>query len=294
MTTSPIETVRFETVRYQVTGMDCSDCAAEIERAANHVTGIEGARVSFAAQTMTLRGAGLRHRLPEVEGVVHDLGYELIRLDSEGASANGSGTSPEREAAYLSARYRRALLTVVLLNVGYGIIETFGGFLSDSQALKADALDFLGDGLITGLGLVAIGWGLTWRARSALIQGVFLGLLGVGVLVNAIYRLQAGYEPEAGLMSLFGVIALVVNIASAFVLIPHRMGDANVRAVWLFSRNDAINNGAVVVAAGAVTWSDTPWPDMVVAVLIAGVFLQSAWSIVKDARRDLHDLSIGS
>jgi cation diffusion facilitator family transporter len=180
------------------------------------------------------------------------------------------------------------------LNVGYGLIEVFGGFLSDSQALKADALDFLGDGLITGLGLIAIGWGLTWRARSALIQGVFLGLLSVGILVNAVYRLQAGYEPEAGLMTLFGIIALVINVASAFVLLPHRTGDANVRAVWLFSRNDAINNVAVVVAAGAVAWSGARWPDLVVAVVIAGVFLQSAWSIVQDAWRDLRDLSMGS
>lgn len=283
-----------ETARYRVTGMDCSDCADEIEQAANSVTGIEHAKVSFASQTLTLRAADLGARLPEVEHVVNVLGYALVRLDSEGASANGSGTSTEREAAHLSARYRRALWTVVLLNVGYGIIETFGGFLSDSQALKADALDFLGDGLITGLGLVAIGWGLTWRARSALIQGVFLGLLGVGVLVNAVYRLQAGYEPEAGLMGLFGIIALVVNVAAAFVLLPHRTGDANVRAVWLFSRNDAISNVAVVVAAGVVAWSGTRWPDLVVAVVIATLFLQSSWSIVKDARRDLHDLSIGS
>jgi Co/Zn/Cd efflux system component len=143
-------------------------------------------------------------------------------------------------------------------------------FGSDSQALKADALDFLGDGLITLLGLLAIGWSLAWRARSALIQGLFLGTLGIAVLANTAYRVLVLHTPEAELMGLFGLIALAVNIAAAAVLVPHRAGDANVRAVWLFSRNDAIGNAAVVVAAGVVAWTDSPWPDLVVAVVIAG------------------------
>jgi Co/Zn/Cd efflux system component len=83
------------------------------------------------------------------------------------------------------------------------------------------------------------------------------------------------------------VIALAVNVAAAVVLIPHRAGDANVRAIWLFSRNDAIGNVAVVIAAGVVAWTNTPWPDLVVAVVIAGLFLQSSWSIVRDALSDL-------
>jgi cation diffusion facilitator family transporter len=178
---------------------------------------------------------------------------------------------------------------VVLLNVGYGIVELGGGFLSGSQALKADALDFLGDGLITFLGLIAIGWGLVWRARAALTQGIFLGVLGLGVLISTITRLSGGYQPEAELMGVFGLVALLVNIAATVVLIPHRTGDANVRAVWLFSRNDAIGNLAVVIAAGLVAWSGTEWPDVVVAFAIAGLFLHSAWAIIADARRDLRD-----
>ena len=96
-------------------------------------------------------------------------------------------------------------------------------------------------------------------------------------------------QPEAELMGLFGIIALVVNVVAAMVLIPHRTGDANVRAVWLFSRNDAIGNAAVVVAAGLVAWTGTAWPDLAVAVVIAGLFLQSSWSIVRDARNDLRE-----
>ena len=193
------------------------------------------------------------------------------------------------DLAHITPAYRRALWIVVGLNVGYGLVEMVGGFVSGSQALKADALDFLGDGLISFLGLLAIGWSLAWRARSALIQGLFLAVLGLGVLATTGYRVLVLNQPEAELMGLFGAVALVVNVASAAVLIPHREGDANVRAVWLFSRNDAIGNLAVVVAAGLVWWTGTAWPDLAVAVVIAGLFLQSAWSIVRDARTDLRE-----
>lgn len=192
-----------------------------------------------------------------------------------------------KDLAHATPLYRRALWLVVLLNAGYGAVEIVGGFLSGSQALKADALDFLGDGLITFLGLLAIGWSLAWRARAALIQGVFLGILGVGVLGTTVYRVLVQRTPQAELMGILGAIALGVNVAAALVLIPHRAGDANVRAVWLFSRNDAIGNAAVVVAAGLVAWTGSPWPDIAVALAIAGLFLQSSWSIVRDARGDL-------
>lgn len=183
--------------------------------------------------------------------------------------------------------YRRALRTVVVLNLGYGLAEMAAGLLSGSQALQADALDFLGDGLITLLGLIAVGWGLIWRARSALVQGLFLGVLGLAVLVSTGYRVLVLQTPEADIMGAFGAGALVVNVISALLLIPHRTGEANVRAVWLFSRNDALGNLAVVVAAALVAVTGTAWPDLAVAVVIAGLFLQSAWLIVQAARADL-------
>lgn len=193
------------------------------------------------------------------------------------------------DMTHITPAYRRALWIVVLLNAGYGIIEIIGGFLSGSQALKADALDFLGDGSITFLGLIAIGWSLKLRARSALIQGIFLGAMGVGVLANTAYRVLVLNTPEAELMGILGIIALVINIIAVVVLLPHKTGDSNVRAVWLFSRNDALGNLAVVIAAVLVFWTDTAWPDLVAAVIIASLFLQSSWSIIKDARRDLKD-----
>ncbi|MFI5406492.1 MAG: cation transporter [Nitrososphaerales archaeon] len=197
-----------------------------------------------------------------------------------------------KDLSHITPAYRRTLWIVVLLNVGYGITEMIGAFFADSQALKADALDFLGDGSITFLGLLAIAWSLKWRARSALIQGIFLGAMGIAVLANTVYRTQVLHTPEAGLMGILGFIALVINIIAAIVLLPHRRGDANVRAVWLFSRNDALGNILVIIAAGFVFWTDTPWPDLVAAGVIAIIFLQSSWSIIKDARNDLKDKTV--
>lgn len=276
-----------EPIRYRVTGMDCASCAAKIEKAARGV-GVEDVKVSTATQIMTLRAQP--GRLAEVERAVTGIGYQLDRLDAPRA-ASGAGDDDElpKDLSHITPAYKRALWIVVALNVGYGLVEIVGGFLAGSQALKADALDFLGDGLITFLGLLAIGWSLLWRARSALIQGLFLGLLGLGVVASTIYRMIVQLPPEAELMGLFGIVALVVNVLAAAVLIPHRTGDANVRAVWLFSRNDAIGNAAVVVAAGLVTWTGTVWPDLVVALVIAGLFLHSSWSIIRDARADLRE-----
>lgn len=272
------------TVRYRVAGMDCADDAREIEEAARKVSSVQKARVSVASQILTLRLASPSADARDVEQAVAGIGYHL---DSLSASANGQSPEVAPASAHQTTAYRRVLWIVVLLNVGYGIVELGGGFLSDSQALKADALDFLGDGLITLLGIIAIGWGLAWRARAALLQGIFLAILGASVLINTLLRLQGGYEPEAELMGLFGFVALGINIASTLVLLPHRSGDANVRSVWLFSRNDSIGNLAVVVAAGIVAWSGTEWPDVVVALVISVLFLHSAWSIIRDS---LHDL----
>lgn len=270
-----------QAMRYRVIGMDCAHDAREIEEAARESGAVRDVRVSVSSQVMTVHLADTGS--PEtVTRAVQDIGYRLESM---------TDVADDRTATHASPAYVRALWIVIVLNAGYGVIEMAGGFLSGSQALKADALDFLGDGLITLLGVIAIGWGLVWRARSALIQGIFLGVLGIGVLVNTATRPAEGYVPEAGLMGGFGIVALVVNVASTLVLLPHRAGDANVRAVWMFSRNDAIGNVAVVVAAVLVGLLGTAWPDIVVAFAIAGLFLQSSWVIVRDARTDLVEAS---
>lgn len=270
--------------RYRVTGMDCTHDAAEITEAAQRIAGVAAVEVSIASGIMTAEAN--ESVLPDVERAVGAVGYQLDRL---GAAERAGGAGP----APVAPGYRRALWIVVLLNVGYGIVEAGGGFLSGSQALKADALDFLGDGLISFVGLIALAWPLVWRARVALVQGVFLGLLGASVLIATAYRVVVQQQPEAELMGLFGLIALVVNVASVAVLMPHRKGgDAGARAIWLFSRNDAVANVAVVIAAALVAWTATPWPDLVVAVVIAVLFLQSSWSIIRDAQRELRKAAL--
>ncbi|MGE8107067.1 cation transporter [Allorhizobium sp. NPDC080224] len=249
------------TVRYHVTGMDCSSCAAKVEGAARKVEGVADVKVSIASQIMTLEVDDPARRLPAVETSVTSLGYQLDRL-REAGEADGDDDDHISDLSHVTPAYKRALWIVVLLNAGYGVVEIVGSFLAGSQALQADALDFVGDGMISFLGLIAVGWGLAARAKAALLQGIFLALLGFGVIGSTLYRIFVEHEPQTMLMAGFAAVACVVNILAAVVLIPHRKGDANVRAVWLFSRNDAIGNLAVVAAAGVVWWVQSPWPDL--------------------------------
>ena len=278
-----------DTIRYHVTGMDCASCAAKIEGAARKVEGVDEVKVSIASQIMTLNVDDPQTRLPAIEQAVTSLGYQLDRIGQPKVAGAETDEDDDKipDLSHVTPAYKRALWIVVLLNVGYGVIEIFGSFLSGSQALQADALDFVGDGLISFLGLIAVGWGLAARAKTALLQGVFLGLLGLGVIGSTLYRVFVEHEPETLLMGGFAVVAFIVNVAAALVLLPHRKGDANMRAVWLFSRNDAIGNLAVVVAAVLVWALSSSWPDLLVAFAVAGLFLQSAWSIIRDARSDL-------
>lgn len=203
--------------------------------------------------------------------------------------SDSCGCHGDTERAQHDPAYRRALWIVVVLNVGFGLFEIVGGFLAGSQALKADALDFLGDGSITFVGLLALAWTERARARVALVQGLFLAGLGVFVIAMAAWRALNAVPPEAELMGGIGIAALAVNVVAAWILSRFKEGDSNVRAVWLFSRNDALANVAVIVAAGLVYWTQSAWPDLVVAAAIALLFLHSATEIIRDARRELSE-----
>ena len=209
---------------------------------------------------------------------------------SESTATTCCGCHADEKRAANDPAYRRALWIVVLLNLGFGLVEIVGGFFARSQALKADALDFLGDGSITLVGLFALAWADHTRARVALTQGCFLAALGLGVICAAIWRVMNVVPPEADIMGGLGVAGLIVNVGAALALMRFREGgDANARAIWLFSRNDALANVAVIIAAGLVAWFKAAWPDLIVAAIIALLFLHSAWVIIRDARAELRE-----
>ena len=161
--------------------------------------------------------------------------------------------------------------------------EMIAGQLAGSQALKADALDFLADTVTYGLSLAVIGASLRTRATAALAKGVSLSLMALWVFGSTIYQTFILGLPTAEIMGVVGVLALAANLASVLLLRPYKDGDANVRSVWLCSRNDAIGNVIVMVAALAVWGTTTAWPDLLVAAIIAGIFLISSVQILKQA-----------
>jgi Co/Zn/Cd efflux system component len=185
--------------------------------------------------------------------------------------------------------YRRTLWTVIVLNAGMFVGEMTAGLKGQSLALQADALDFLGDALTYALSLAVLGSALRVRATAALVKGATLSLLGLWVLGSAVYRVFVLGEPSALVMSAVGALALAVNVICALMLLRFRDGDANVRSVWLCSRNDAIGNCAVLVAAGLVAATASPWPDLVVAAAMAALFLQSSAGIVRQALAERRD-----
>ncbi|MDZ7828092.1 MAG: cation transporter [Halofilum sp. (in: g-proteobacteria)] len=194
-----------------------------------------------------------------------------------------------REATFegASPRYRCVLGIVITLNLGMFVTEMIAGVKGDSLALQADALDFLGDSATYAISLWVIGRSLRTRATAALIKGLSLGLLGTWVLASAIYRVFVLGDPSPIVMGLVGSMALAVNVISALLLLRYRDGDANVRSVWLCSRNDAIGNIAVLVAAVAVSTTATAWPDLVVAAIMASLFVNSAIKIVRQSLGEL-------
>ncbi len=179
--------------------------------------------------------------------------------------------------------YKRILWVVIIINAAMFLVEMSAGKLAGSQALQADALDFLGDALTYGLSLAVIGMGLKVRSIAALLKGLSLLVMGLWVFGSTAYQFFVLGVPKAEIMGLIGVLALAANVASVLLLMRYKDGDANVRSVWLCSRNDAIGNVAVMIASAAVWLTATAWPDLIVAIVMAGLFLRSSQLILVQA-----------
>ena len=194
----------------------------------------------------------------------------------------------------VSKRYKTVLWIVIGINALMFFIEMGASVASGSMALRADALDFLGDAMTYSITLLAIGHALRWRASAALFKGLTLILMGLWVLGSTIHRVFILGIPNEMIMGSVALMAFGANVTSVLLLLAYRDGDSNVRSVWLCSRNDAIGNLAVMVAAGLVHVTQSHWPDLLVAFLMALLFLHSATLIIRQARSELQTTPLNS
>jgi Co/Zn/Cd efflux system component len=202
---------------------------------------------------------------------------------SDSCCSHGCAAPPASQ----SPRYRRVLWVALLINLVMFLVELAGGLQAASVSLLADAVDFFGDAANYGMSLAVLGLALRWRARAALVKGLSMGAFGVFVLGRAAWSAMAGTVPEPVTMGAIGALALVANVTVAALLYAWREGDANMRSVWLCSRNDAISNLAVMLAALGVFGTGSGWPDLAVALVMGVLALSAAGAVIRQARAEL-------
>ena len=166
-------------------------------------------------------------------------------------------------------------------------VELAGGIISGSVSLLADAIDFLGDGVNYAVSLAVLSLGMLWRARTAFLRGAVMGAYGIFVVWKALAAVAHGAPPEPVVMGVVGVLALLVNVGCAALMFSYRRGDSDMRSVWLDTRNDALGNVMIIVAALLVFSTQSKWPDLAVAFVIAALGLTSALSVMRHAVRDM-------
>lgn len=184
-------------------------------------------------------------------------------------------------------QFRRVLWVALILNAVMFLLEVSASFFAQSVSLQADSIDFLGDAANYGVSLFVLGHSLKWRARASQLKAASMAAFGIWVIGTAIYNAVVRSNPHAEMMGAMGLLALAVNVGVAIMLFRHRNGDSNSQSVWLCSRNDAIGNIAVIVAAGGVFLSGTMWPDLLVALLMGGLGLHSSFAVFKVANQEL-------
>ena len=187
------------------------------------------------------------------------------------------------------SRYRRILWVALAINAAMFGVEVVGGLAAASTSLQADALDFLGDAGNYAISLFVLGMAVAWRARAALLKGLTMGAFGLWVVGITTANLLMGTVPEPFTMGWVGALALIANVTVAVLLYAFRQGDSNMRSVWLCSRNDAIGNIAVLLAALGVFGTGTAWPDLAVATIMAGLGITAAWQVVTGALDELRE-----
>ncbi len=195
--------------------------------------------------------------------------------------------TPKPETILNLGRYRKILWIALIVNAAMFLVEIGAGFQSGSLSLLADAVDFAGDALNYAVSLAVLASALAWRARAAILKAVSMMGFGLYVLGAAVWSVWHGEVPQAMTMGLVALLALVANVVVAWMLYAFREGDANMRSVWLCSRNDAIGNVAVLLAALGVFGTGSSWPDLAVASLMAALAMHGGWTVLRQARGEL-------
>jgi len=183
--------------------------------------------------------------------------------------------------------FKRVLLIVLAINAVMFLVEIGAGVAAGSASLQADALDFLGDTGNYIIGLAVVGMALHYRAMAALAKGLTMGAFGLWVIGTVVWHALMGTVPEPITMGVIGGVALIANAACAALLYAYREGDANMRSVWICSRNDVVGNLAVLLAALGVFGTASGWPDLIVATIMAILAVQGAWIVSQRAHDEL-------
>lgn len=195
--------------------------------------------------------------------------------------------TPKLDAIVNLARYRKILWIALIVNAAMFLVEIGAGVQAGSLSLLADAVDFAGDALNYAVSLAVLASALAWRARAAILKAVSMMGFGLYVLGAAVWSVWHGEVPQAMTMGAVALLALTANVAVAWMLYAFREGDSNMRSVWLCSRNDAIGNVAVFMAALGVFGTGSAWPDLAVASLMAVLALHGGWTVLRQARGEL-------
>jgi Co/Zn/Cd efflux system component len=189
------------------------------------------------------------------------------------------------EVREIPGAQRRVLQIVLVINVAMFLGESVAGLLAHSTALFADSVDMLGDAIVYGFSLYVIGRGTVWQARAALLKGLIMAAFGVGVVVQVAVKIIHGLTPTVEVMGAVGVLAFAANLLCLGLLWRRRDDDINMRSAWVCSRNDVIGNAGVLVAAAAVAVTGSPWPDIMIGLLVAVVFGRSSLQVIRAASR---------
>ncbi len=187
------------------------------------------------------------------------------------------------ELEKLRSRQSRTLIVVLVINAVMFLVEFSAGIIASSTSLLADSLDMLGDVFAYGFSLYVVSRSDSWKAAAALFKGGIMAFFGIFVMGQAVYKVLFPVTPRFEWIGTIGLLALVMNAFCLYLLWSHRGDDVNMRSVWLCSRNDIIANTSVLLAAAGVLIFNNQWPDLVVGIGIAFLFLRSAFSVFKDA-----------